>query len=170
MLFFFLGSCAHSLTDPQGNFSSPNYPSSYPHNLNCIWSITATQGSHIYLQFSYFSLEYGGKHCRYDYVEVSDPNYPLSSMPIKRCGDQSPWCVWSTSNVLHVRFVTDHIVSKSGFMAHYATYGNPGSGNCLSLNATQSKLLLTNLLKSWMNGCLIQNCFVGHRKGNPLLS
>ena len=26
------------------------------------------------------------------------------------------------------------------------------------------------LLKSWVNGCLIQNCFVAHRKGNPLLS
>ena len=26
------------------------------------------------------------------------------------------------------------------------------------------------LLKSWVNGCLIQNCFVGHQKGNPLLS
>ena len=24
------------------------------------------------------------------------------------------------------------------------------------------------LLKSWVNGCLIQSCFVGHRKGNPL--
>ena len=142
MLFFFLGSCAHNLTDLQGNFSSPNYPSSYPHNLNCIWSITATQGSHIYLQFSYFSLEYGGKHCPYDFVEVSDSNYPSSSIQIKRCGyDQRPWCVWSTSNVLHVRFVTDYSVSAPGFMAHYATHGNPG--NCLSLNATQSKLLFT---------------------------
>ena len=132
MLFFFLGSCAHSLTGLQGNFSSPNYPFSYPHNLNCIWSITVTPGSYIYLQFSKFSLEYGGKHCWYDYVEVSDPNYPSSSIQIKRCGYQSPWCVWSKGNLLHVRFVTDSSVSASGFMAHYATYGNPGSGNCLS--------------------------------------
>ena len=143
MLVFFLGSCAHSLTEPQGNFSSPNYPSSYPKNLNCIWSITVTPGSYIYLQFSNFSLLYGRKRCPLDYVEVSDPNYPLSSMPIKRCGNQSPWCVWSTSNVLHVRFVTYFFGSASGFTAHYATYGNPGSGNCVSLNATQSKEILT---------------------------
>ena len=101
-----------------------------------------TPGSHIYLQFFKFSVEYGGKHCPYDYVEVSDSNYPSSSIKIKHCGDESPWCVWSTSNVLHVGFVTDHSVSASGFMAHYTTYGNPGSGNCLFLNATQSKLLL----------------------------
>ena len=147
MLFFFPGSCAHSLTDLQGNFSSPNYPSSYPNNLNCTWSITVTPGSHIYLQFSNFYVEYGGKRCQYDYVEVSDSNYPSSSIKIKHCGYQSPWCVWSTSNVLHVRFVTVHGVSYSGFMAHYATYGNPGSGYCLSLNATQSKLLLTKKKK-----------------------
>ena len=29
---------------------------------------------------------------------------------------------------------------------------------------------LGELLKSRVDGCLIQNCFVGHRKGNPLLS
>ncbi|XP_068689843.1 membrane frizzled-related protein-like [Montipora foliosa] len=136
-------SCAHSLTDLQGNFSSPNYPSSYPHHLNCIWSITVTPGSYIYLQFSKFSLEYGRSDCPFDYVEVSDPNYPSRSIQIKRCGYQSPWSVWSKSNLLRVRFVTDFSVSASGFMAHYATYGNPGSGNCLSLNATQNKEILT---------------------------
>ena len=145
MLFFFLGSCEHSLTDLQGNFSSPNYPSNYPNHLSCTWSITVTPNSYIYLQFSNFSLEDGGKDCRYDYVEVSDSSYPSSSIKIKHCGYQSPWCVWSTSNVLHVRFVTDHIVSASGFMAHYATYGNPHSGNCLSLK--KSKEILTEHLQ-----------------------
>ncbi|XP_068694609.1 uncharacterized protein [Montipora foliosa] len=139
-----LGSCAYNLTDLQGNFSSPNYPSSYPHHLDCLWSITVTPGSLIYLQFSDFSVEYGSSYCPYDYVEVSDSNYPSSSIQIKRCGyDQSPWCVWSTSNVLHVRFVTDFSVSASGFMAHYATFGYPGSGNCLSLNATQTNSSMT---------------------------
>ena len=136
MLFFFLGSCAHNLTDLQGNFSSPNYP--FSHRLNCIWSITVTPGSYIYLQFSYFYVGYSGKHCWIGYVEVSDSNYPLSSIQIKRCGYQSPWCVWSTSNALHVRFVIRYSLFR--LMAHYATYGNPGSGNCLSL---QSKEILT---------------------------
>ncbi|XP_068752353.1 dorsal-ventral patterning tolloid-like protein 1 [Montipora capricornis] len=135
-------SCAHNLTDLQGNFSSPNYPSSYPYHLNCTWYITVTPGSYIYLQFFKFYVEYGGKHCRYDYVEVSDANYPSSSIQIKRCGYQTPWCVWSTTNVLQVRFVTDLSASASGFMAHYTTYRNPGSGNCLSLNATQCKEVL----------------------------
>ena len=143
MLFVFLDFCGGSFTDLLGKFTSSYYPSSYPHHLDCNWDITVTPGSYIYLQFSKFSLEYVREDCPYDYVEVSDPNYPLSSIQIKRCGYQGPWCVWSTSNVLHVRFVTDSIVSASGFMVHYATYGKPGSRSCLSLNATQSKEILT---------------------------
>ena len=77
-------------------------------------------------------------------MEVYDSNYPSSSIQIKRCDSQRPWCVWSTSNVLHVRFVTDYSVSAPGFMAHYETDGNPGSGNCLSL---QSKKILTDHLQ-----------------------
>ena len=145
MLFFFLGSCEHSLTDLQGNFSSPNYPSNYPNHLSCTWSITVTPNSYIYLQFFNFSLEDDGEDCRYDYVEVSDLNYPSGSIKIKRCGNQSPWCVWSMSNALHLRFVTDYSVSASGFIAHYATYGNPHSGNCLSLK--KSKEILTEHLQ-----------------------
>ena len=143
MFFFFLDFCGGSLTDLSGNFMSPYYPFNYPNHLDCYWNITVTPGSYIYLQFSTFSLEYGGSHCPYDYVEVSDSNYSFSSIQIKRCGYQSPWCVWSTTNVLDVRFVTDSSVSASGFMAHYATYENPGSGNCTSFNATQSKEILT---------------------------
>ncbi|XP_068690691.1 tolloid-like protein 1, partial [Montipora foliosa] len=140
--------CGGSLTDLSGNFTSPYYPSSYPHHLDCNWNMTVTPGSYIYLTFSTFSLQYGGEDCPYDYVEVSDSNYPLSSIQIKRCGHQSPWCVWSTSNVLHVRFVTDVSVTASGFEAHYDTYRNPGSGSCLSLSATQkvAKHLVNELL------------------------
>ena len=143
MLLFFLGSFTHNLTDLQGTFSSPNYPLSYLHNLNWTWSLTVTPGSYIYLRFSYFGLEYGGSHCLHNYVKVYDTNYPSSSIQIKRCGYQRPWCVWSTSNVLHVRFVAGSSVSAPGFVAHYATYGNPGNGNCLSLNKTQGKEILT---------------------------
>ncbi|XP_067017043.1 CUB and sushi domain-containing protein 3-like isoform X1 [Acropora muricata] len=131
------GSCVYNLTNPQGNFTSPNHPSPHQHNLNCFWTIIAAPGRYIHLYFLYFSLEHGSNYCPYDYVEVTDPNYPTSSIKIKRCGYQIPWCVTSTSNVLYVRFVTDHSVAYSGFFASYTNHPNPFSGNCTSLNATQ---------------------------------
>ncbi|XP_015763765.1 PREDICTED: uncharacterized protein LOC107342772 isoform X16 [Acropora digitifera] len=131
------GSCVYNLTNPQGNFTSPNHPSPHQHYLNCFWTITAAPGYYIHLYFLYFHLEYGSSYCPYDYVEVTDPNYPTSSIKIKRCGYQIPWCVTSTSNVLYVRFVTDGSVAYSGFFASYTNHPNPFSGNCTSLNATQ---------------------------------
>ncbi|KAK2546783.1 Tolloid-like protein 2, partial [Acropora cervicornis] len=133
------GSCAYNFTNPEGNFTSPNHPSGYPNNLSCLWTITAAPGHYIHLYFLYFRLEYQSSYCPYDYVEVSDSNYPASSIKIKRCGYQSPWCVTSTSNALYVRLITDHIVKMSGFFASYTNHANPFSGNCTSLNATQSQ-------------------------------
>ncbi|XP_067017039.1 uncharacterized protein [Acropora muricata] len=127
------GSCRYNLVNPQENFTSPNHPSLYPHNLNCLWTITAAPGYYIDLHFINFYVE----RCPYDYVEVFDQNYPSSSIKVKRCGYQSPWCVTSTSKVLYVRFVTDGSVAYSGFFASYTNHPNPFSGNCISLNATQ---------------------------------
>ena len=131
------------MTDLSGNFRSPYYPSGYPNHLDCNWDITVTPGSYMYLLFSTFNLQHDGKHCPFEYVEVSDSDYPLGSIKIKRCGYQSPWCVFSTRNVLHVRFVTDSTVSASGFVARYkesSDYYLPDSGvTCLSLEKIECK-------------------------------
>ena len=157
--FFFPGSCGYNFTDPQGNFTSPNYPYSYPNNLNCLWTITATPGDYIYLYFTYFYVQgyyyswyygyrYGNygfnSYCPYDYVEIFDLNYPSSFIKVRGCGYQSLWCAKSKSHVMHIRFVTDNSYSYTGFTANYAVYRNPpAGGNCLSLNpyASSSKTI-----------------------------
>ena len=147
-LLFFSGSCGYNFTDRQGNLTSPNYPNSYPNDLNCLWTITATPGDYIYLYFTYFYVQgyyywhgsYGyNSYCPYDYVEIFDLNYPSSFIKVRGCGYQSPWCVKSRSHVMHIRFVTNSIYSYTGFRAHYAVYRNPpAGGNCLSLNPYDS--------------------------------
>ena len=157
-LFFFPGSCGHNFTDRQGNLTSPNYPYSYPNNLNCLRTITATPGDYIYLYFTYFFVQgpyswyhsywygyYGySSYCPYDYVEIFDLNYPSSFIKVRGCGYQSPWCVKTKSHVMHIRFVTNSIYSYTGFRAQYAVYRNPpAGGNCLSLNpyASSSRII-----------------------------
>ncbi|XP_015749231.1 PREDICTED: cubilin-like, partial [Acropora digitifera] len=153
------GSCGYNFTDRQGNLTSPNYPYSYPNNLNCLWTITATPGDYIYLYFTYFYVQgyynsryYGYRYgyygyysyCSYDYVEIFDLNYPSSFIKVRGCGYQSPWCVKSKSHVIYIRFVTNSIYSYTGFRAHYAVYRNPlAGGNCLSLNpyASSSRII-----------------------------
>ena len=37
--------CGGNVDGRVGFITSPNYPNSYPHNLNCIWTVTRTAGS-----------------------------------------------------------------------------------------------------------------------------
>ena len=49
-----------SLSDTQtsGTFTSPNYPANYPHNVDCVWIITAPASERIQLDFlEQFAIE-----------------------------------------------------------------------------------------------------------------
>ena len=55
-----------------GQLTSPNYPSNYPDDANCIWTIHTTKGKHLVLTFSDFKLENQNGECLYDYLKVLD--------------------------------------------------------------------------------------------------
>ncbi|KAI5622895.1 deleted in malignant brain tumors 1 protein-like [Silurus asotus] len=48
-----LGSCSGYFTASEGEFSSPNYPSRYPHYAHCTWTIQSWNQKFIILRFSY---------------------------------------------------------------------------------------------------------------------
>ena len=118
MLLTFLGSCLYNLYGPQGNFSTPNYPQNYGHNVHCTWLITTSPGSYIFLRFDHFHLEGSHGSCPYDYVRIYDGN-SYQSLTMRRCDYQDSWCIYSHSNVLYVHFQTDGSVSYPGFTAYY---------------------------------------------------
>lgn len=146
---FFAGSCSYHLTHSRGNFSSPNYPNDYPLSVSCNWTISVTPGYFIYLHFEHFHLEhaYGASECPYDYVEIFDGSSSSSPLIAKRCAYQDSWCVYSTSNVLHVNFVSDVIIAQSGFSAYYERV-HTRYPMCLHLNASKrmSDLIFMNYL------------------------
>ncbi|XP_066022016.1 deleted in malignant brain tumors 1 protein-like isoform X2 [Pocillopora verrucosa] len=112
------GSCLYNLYGPQGNFSTPNYPQNYGHNVHCTWLITTSPGSYIFLRFDHFHLEGSHGSCPYDYVRIYDGN-SYQSLTMRRCDYQDSWCIYSHSNVLYVHFQTDGSVSYPGFTAYY---------------------------------------------------
>ena len=62
--------CGGLFHSPTGALSTPNYPSSYPHNTECVWDINVDSGYIVTLQFNPpFDMENHGT-CDYDYVEV----------------------------------------------------------------------------------------------------
>ena len=45
--------------DYHGNITSPNYPTTYPANVDCLWEIHARDGEAVVLTFHFFQTEIG---------------------------------------------------------------------------------------------------------------
>ncbi|XP_044184601.1 uncharacterized protein LOC114949673 isoform X3 [Acropora millepora] len=121
------GSCPYYMNGKlNGRFTSPNYPSYYGNYDRCSLLIEAPHGHHIYLQFRSFSLESGGAHCPYDYVEIFDGNSILSFKITRACGPQqnAPCEIYSSGRFLYVKFSSDSSGRFPGFSAYYYALSN----------------------------------------------
>lgn len=69
--YYFLAGpqCGGTLTNAEGTFASPNYPSPYNHDASCVWVISVHTGDQITLTFNAMNLE-SHANCGYDYVLV----------------------------------------------------------------------------------------------------
>ncbi len=68
--------CGGELSGPSGSFTSPDYPSRYPENRECVWYITTSAGSSITLTIQEFDVEFH-PDCNYDVLEVRYGPIPL---------------------------------------------------------------------------------------------
>nr|CAD7455080.1 unnamed protein product [Timema tahoe] len=109
-------------TGYRGVIESPNFPLSYPGNMDCTWNITATQGNKLNLTFSHFELESvnyympdSNNHCIYDYVEVKAGSGSDSPTQVlgKFCGQDIPAPISSTTDHIYIHFVTDSFTAYS---------------------------------------------------------
>uniref|UniRef100_A0A8C7RSX3 ST14 transmembrane serine protease matriptase n=1 Tax=Oncorhynchus mykiss TaxID=8022 RepID=A0A8C7RSX3_ONCMY len=127
-------SCGGVLSDAQGNFSSPHYPSFYPPALDCKWTIEVPAGKQVRVKFTMFRMKeprVDVRVCHKDYIEV---------MGTKYCGEMSSLALTSTTSSLAVMFHSDESFTDKGFQAQYNAYdpSNPcpnqfacGSGFCI---------------------------------------
>ncbi|XP_048237900.1 cubilin-like isoform X1 [Haliotis rufescens] len=126
-----------------GYITSPNYPASYPHNVDCAWIFTAPANERVMLHFEdQFNIE-NNPSCRYDYIEVRDGGAVTSPLLQRVCGTTLPSTQVSTGNVMFARFRTDNSVTRVGFKARYeiATCGgriNGANGTITSPNYPQN--------------------------------
>lgn len=116
--------CDQVLTDQSGNFSTPHYPSFYPPNLDCNWTIKVPENMKIRLKFTMFRVREPNidiSDCGKDYVEIMSQKY---------CGERSLLAVASTDNTMVVKFHSDESFTDKGFQAVYNAYDprNPCPG------------------------------------------
>ena len=113
--------CGGRLTKPTDSFSTPNWPLTYGHSVECIWSIEVDPGSKVELNITEFQLE-GHENCDYDYLAVYAGASETSPQLIKMCDAHSQNTVVSSmGNTMLVKFVSDYSKSSKGFIATYTT-------------------------------------------------
>lgn len=121
-------------TTVKGNFSSPRYPSFYPNNLKCQWSIQLPPGYQVKVFFLDMELEgrsslTGG--CDYDHLAAFDGGTENGSLLGRWCGRENPSPVTSRSNQLLLVLHTDRNTAKRGFSIAYV--GGKVSLGCSSM-------------------------------------
>lgn len=120
-----------SLSGSKGNFSSSNYPSTYPSMQEQDWRIAVDSGQYVKLTINSLNLEgYGFYQCPFDTLEIRDGACFSSDLLGIFCGNLSTgfsWSLFSSSRHMWVRFNSDETVGRAGFTASYSSVGKNDS-------------------------------------------
>ncbi|KAJ8019186.1 Low-density lipoprotein receptor-related protein 6 [Holothuria leucospilota] len=116
--------CGSSFQKTTGEVVSPGFPGNYPANLRCGWTIKASQNLVVELTIEQFEVEYS-ESCLNDSFMVFDGtsiNPPMLVFP--SCGTKISWpahpsTVRSTGRAMAIVFVTNDVISASGFRATF---------------------------------------------------
>ncbi|XP_071811335.1 uncharacterized protein [Apostichopus japonicus] len=108
---------AQELTEASGLIQSPDYPNSYPHNQDCVWTITLpSEGNAVLLVFEEFALEFG-----FDYLYVGEgPDLDENVVSILT-GFENPSEIQTSTNQVWLRFTSDEAEAAAGFSIQYSS-------------------------------------------------
>uniref|UniRef100_A0A8C4S2L8 Suppressor of tumorigenicity 14 protein homolog n=2 Tax=Erpetoichthys calabaricus TaxID=27687 RepID=A0A8C4S2L8_ERPCA len=107
--------CGGSITTYNGSLTSPFYPSYYPPNRECFWTISTPASSmRIRIRFPTLKLDGEQPDCDKDWLSINRKRY---------CGENvMPLVVSSTTNVLTVYFYSDSSITNRGFQADFTSF------------------------------------------------
>ncbi|KAK3742973.1 hypothetical protein QZH41_008390, partial [Actinostola sp. cb2023] len=110
--------CGGTLTAPTGGFQSPNFPSAYPANSYCKWTISVPQDyAAIHIKLDQMNLEHE-ESCLNDYIAIYDELG--NQVGSRRCGAYTkPIEFQVRGRVAVIEFKSDHSVEKAGFKLTY---------------------------------------------------
>ncbi|XP_048465149.1 deleted in malignant brain tumors 1 protein [Rhincodon typus] len=159
------GSCGGYLEAVYGSITSPNYPSFYGDNEQCIWYIRGDSDQRIKLKFTYVDLEVSS-NCRYDYIAIYDGPSTNSVLLAKFCSG-SDQTFTSTSNSMTVYFKTDSSVTRQGFSASY--YILPNDDELLTCS---SDYMEAKISRSYLNllGFNEHSLYLNDRNCRPIIT
>uniref|UniRef100_A0A452VB99 CUB domain containing protein 2 n=1 Tax=Ursus maritimus TaxID=29073 RepID=A0A452VB99_URSMA len=120
--YYFSGECQEVYTAVRGNFSSPRYPSSYPNNVHCHWTIRLPPGYQVKVFFLDLDLEGPNsltRTCDFDHLAAFDGASEEAPLLGNWCGHHLPAPVTSSRNQLLLLLHTDRSTTRRGFSVAY---------------------------------------------------
>ena len=108
--------CGGELYGSIGSFASPNYPSSYGNNLNCVWTIRGPKDSALVLTFAYFKTE-----SSYDKVTIRRSSQSGTRVAEISGDVESGREYRIRGDSISVQFITDGGTTYKGFLATWHT-------------------------------------------------
>ncbi|XP_076856499.1 neuropilin and tolloid-like protein 2 isoform X2 [Brachyhypopomus gauderio] len=108
-----------------GQFMSPNYPSTYPPNKECVYVLEALPRQRIQLVFDKNYYIEPSFECRFDHLEIRDGPFGFSPLIDRFCGSKSPGVVTSTGRFMWVKFLSDEELEGLGFRVKYTYIADP---------------------------------------------
>ncbi|XP_044011009.1 cubilin [Aphidius gifuensis] len=120
--------CGGNYYTSNGVLYSPGYPDRYPPDRECSWVIEAPNKKRIILNITKFDLE-SHSECKFDHLEIRNGGYSTSPLIGKFCGDKIPSLIYSLTNQLYIKFVSDSSQGEQGFHLTWdsTTYGCGGT-------------------------------------------
>ncbi|XP_012062648.1 PREDICTED: cubilin [Atta cephalotes] len=130
--------CGGILRATKGTIKSPNYPHSYPTNINCTWLIVAPTDHNLKLEFRDIQLP-GLRQCRLtDHVKIGEKLVENNTTSIigSYCGLHKPDIIESSSNEVYVYFQSNNLpfVSYKGFNLNFTASQETCGGSITALN------------------------------------
>ena len=110
-----MATCEGTLDTDKKIIISPNYPSNYPHNALCKWSIRTTVGKQLVLNVEEFTTESS------DRLEILDSKESTASIidRIQEKPAHTNYRYTSRGHELFLRFTSDASVTYKGFLLHF---------------------------------------------------
>ncbi|XP_067930809.1 cubilin-like [Watersipora subatra] len=127
-----------------GSIQSPGYPSNYPVNRTCVWTIRVPPGNNIALTFAHLALE-NHVNCSFDYLELRNGLRETDPIFAKYCSTTNPGHITTDGNELFVKFHSDASLTDTGFLFTWFTDPVPPNSNCGGrLNLTDGIIISPN--------------------------
>ncbi|XP_064643493.1 cubilin-like [Lineus longissimus] len=132
-----IATCGGTIRGKDGFISSPNFPHTYPSNMECEWHISGLTGHYLTLTFTNFEID-SSDNCTKDFVEVREYN-ATGRLFGKYCGMTVPTLGDTSDSYAYIKFKSDNTVGKNGFKLKFES----GISECGGELVTPSGVIAT---------------------------